>query len=306
MKTLSQTMGDMGLKRDLEDSLKKSYNEALQNADFKKFVSKIKLSETELIKYTSQLETSFNEYQNCLNCKSILECKNQVPGYAYLPKISDNKLQFSYTPCAFQKKLLKDNKYQKNIFLSDVPKEIKEASMAKIYTDDKKRLKIVEWLTNFMTAYKTNHNLKGLYLSGSFGSGKTYLIAAMFNELAKENIKSAIVYWPEFLRGLKGSFNTDFNSRFDQIKHVPLLLIDDMGAENTTAWGRDEILGPIMQYRMQEQLPTFLTSNLTLKELEQHFSVTKDNVDTVKARRIIERIEQLTDNIELISKNLRK
>ena len=57
---------------------------------------------------------------------------------------------------------------------------------------------------------------------------------------------------------------------------------------------------------MDEKLPTFFTSNLTIDELEQHLSVTSREVDAVKARRIIERIKQLTDNITLISVNLRK
>ncbi len=87
---------------------------------------------------------------------------------------------------------------------------------------------------------------------------------------------------------------------------MPLLLIDDIGAETTTAWSRDEILGPILQYRMQAKLPTFFTSNLNLEQLEKHLSVTKDSVDIVKAKRIIERIGQLTDKQELLTKNLRK
>ena len=57
---------------------------------------------------------------------------------------------------------------------------------------------------------------------------------------------------------------------------------------------------------MQENLPTFFTSNFDLKALEEHFSFTKDSVEKVKARRIIERINQLSETKEMISKNLRK
>ena len=64
-------------------------------------------------------------------------------------------------------------------------------------------------------------------------------------------------------------------------------------------------MGPILQYRMDEKLPTFFTSNLTIDELETHLSETKDSIDKVKARRIIERIKQLTDDIEIISVNRR-
>ena len=42
-----------------------------------------------------------------------------------------------------------------------------------------------------------------------------------------------------------------------------------------------------------------------LEELEEHFSISKNKVDIVKARRIMERIRYLTDEIELVSDNLR-
>ena len=45
--------------------------------------------------------------------------------------------------------------------------------------------------------------------------------------------------------------------------------------------------------------------NSPIKELEIHLSNSKSGVDEVKAKRIISRIEQLTEDIELISKNLR-
>ena len=109
-----------------------------------------------------------------------------------------------------------------------------------------------------MDKYKENKQQKGLYLYGSFGCGKSYLVAAMFNELAKENIKSAIIFWPEYLRDLKDSFNStyknEFSDKFNLIKKAPLLLIDDIGAESVTSWSRDEILCPLLQYRMDENL----------------------------------------------------
>ena len=133
----------------------------------------------------------------------------------------------------------------------------------------------------------------------------------MFNELAKDGVKSVIVYWPEYLRSLKASFQSsshdEFANRFNEVKYAKLLLIDDLGAEGVTSWSRDEILGSIMQYRMQEGLPTFITSNLNIKELEDHLSITTSNKsERVKAVRIIERVKQLTYDMEMISKNNRK
>ena len=108
------------------------------------------------------------------------------------------------------------------------------------------------------------------------------------------------------LRILKASFSDDFEIKMHDLKTCDILLIDDIGAESVTPWSRDEILGTILQYRMDACLPTFLTSNLTIEELESHLSQTKNGVDVIKARRIIERIKQLTVDMELISENRRK
>ena len=186
-----------------------------------------------------------------------------------------------------------------------MPKEIKNASFKEIYKDDKARVPIIKYFKEFMDNYQNEKKPKGIYLNGSFGSGKTYLIASLFNEMAKKGEKSILIYYPEFLRSLKASFQTNYTEQFNYIKKIPLLLLDDIGAENCSNWSRDEVLGPILQYRMENCLPTFFTSNLNLEELEKHLGITSSGVDKVKARRIIERIKQLTIYQELISKNRR-
>lgn len=306
MQSTTKIIDDLNLSKKLDKNLKKSFEEALKDDNFKQLVSKLKVSEEILIKNTSVLEECSKNYQTCLSCKSILTCPYVMKGYCYLPKIVENNLIFSYTPCKFQKKLMEQQKHLDNIYLFDIPKEIKEASFGKIYMKDANRFEIIEWVHKFIHNYDTNNNQKGIYLYGNFGCGKTYLIAAMFNELAKKNVKSAIIYWPEFLRDLKASFDTDFKEKFEYIKKVPLLLIDDIGAESVTSWSRDEILGPILQYRMQESLSTFFTSNLDLKALEAHLSSSKDGIENIKSKRIIERISQLSEIKTMISKNLRK
>ena len=296
-------------KNNLNDILDEAYDEALKKDGFKEFVSKIKLKKEQLKKYTSLLEESYQEYSNCQTCKNLLECKNKLEGYAYLPKVNNNTLEFSYRACKLKKKMDKETKFQQNVYLYSVPEEIKNASMKKIYKTDKARYNTIIWLSDFIKNYKEDKHQKGLYLCGNFGCGKSYLIAAMLNELAKDGIKSAIVFWPEFLNDLKMTFNspvkTEFKTKYDKVKKAPLLLIDDIGAESVTTWARDEILCPILQYRMDEKLPTFFTSNLDLKALENHLAVTSKGDEIIKAGRIISRIKQLTEYQELISKNLR-
>ncbi len=285
--------------------LKQAYMDACSNKEFLEYVTNLPIEEDLLMQYTSLLEDSFLEYQNCSKCRNLSSCKNKINGYCLQAKRQEKKVIFEYIRCKRQEQIDLASSYLDNIEYYDAPKEIKQASFKNLYKDDTTRVPVLKYLQDFIKNYGKKEKLKGLYLHGSFGSGKTYLIAALLNDMAKKKVKSACVYYPELLRSLKSSFKTDYEEKFQYIKKVPLLLLDDIGAENISNFSRDEILGPILQYRMEEELPTFFTSNLTLEELEKHLAISNSGVDLVKAKRIIERIKQLTVDIELVSKNRR-
>ena len=289
----------------LESIYRKNYD---NDMTFRRLANKTKLPTETLMKYTTKLELSALENNNCEKCKHLMECKNEVPGYCYQGEANGNDIEFSYVACKYKKAFDEETKYLNNIYYFDIPKDIKNARMKDIITKDKNRFPVIKWIKEFIENIDTSKECKGLYLNGNFGCGKTYLLSAMLNELAKKGKKVAIIYYPEFLRSLKSSFgdNEEYQEKFDTIKKAELLLLDDIGAETVTEWSRDEVLGTILQYRMEEKLPTFFTSNLTIDELAEHLSVTNKEVDVVKARRIIERIKQLTNDITMISVNLRK
>lgn len=303
MKTLEEYMN---LNKVNQTDLKHSFMDACSDCNFKNYIELLPIEEDLLIKYTSMLQEANEEYTNCQNCKELVNCQNKIMGYCFTPKKEIKTINFSYVACPYEMARKKKISHQKYITLYDVPLEMKNACFNNIYRDDKKRLPIIKYFKEFLEGYDAPNKPKGLYLHGSFGSGKTYLIAALFNELAKRNVRSALVYFPEFLRHLKSSFQEDYEEKFNYIRKVPVLLLDDIGAENITPWSRDEILGPILQYRMDYHLPTFFTSNLTIEELEYHLSNTLNGIDKVKGRRIVERIKQLTTDLELVSTNRRK
>lgn len=292
---------DKFLNSKISTSIKQNYIKALEDEAFRRLITQYKIDEEVGMKYTSRLMDSSKEHTNCSNCPSLAACSNSVRGFCLTPKQNKNTINFSYDMC----KYLKKEEYRENVQVFDVAKDIKNASIKNIYTNDKNRIEIIKAIKNFINEYKKGTNPKGIYLHGSFGSGKTYLISALFNELAKSGTASVIIHTPELLRSLKDSFSTDYSEKFYLLKHTPLLLLDDIGAEYLTAWGRDEVIEPILQYRMDEGLPTFFTSNFTILELEKHFTTASNSIDKVKARRIIERIKQLSVEVELISKNLR-
>ncbi|MFV0275005.1 MAG: primosomal protein DnaI [Bacilli bacterium] len=291
----------------MDNAMKKQFLESCTNKDFEKFVSSFQLSNDKLIKYTSKLNKNFKECKNCSVCTSVNCCQNEMKGYKYSGKKIDEKLHFKYVVCNKSFKENKENAYKKNIILFDGSIN-EDASLKNIYTNDLNRKEILLFCKKFLDDYKTNKHIKGAYIHGSFGSGKTFIISSLINELAKNEVKCVFVHFPEFLRTLKASFNEQYGyeRKFTIVKNCDVLVLDDIGAETVTQWARDEILGTILQYRMTKNLPTFFTSNFSILDLEVHLSSSKNSDDILKAKRIIERIKFLTKEIVLISQNNRK
>ena len=282
----------------IENSLKDNYIRACRNLEFQKLVASLELTDKEAMNYTSKLEEYLQEESNCKNCHGLYECQNKIRGYTNYPQKYNNHLMFSTEACYF--KLQEFKKIKASI---NATKELETSSLKTIDTRDKNRYILIKWVTNFIKEYDYGKNMKGLYLHGNFGCGKTYILSACFNEMQKRGFKTKIVYLPDLLRTIKGDFEA-MNDIMDELCGVDLLLIDDIGAEKVTDWGRDEILGTILQSRMNEHKTTFFTSNFTIKELEEHLS--NKGIDKVKANRIIERIKQLTLDMEMLGANMRQ
>ena len=272
-------------------ALENNFIKALKDEEFTKVVNELDVDDDIKYRYTTSLKEIAEVNKICANCKGLSMCPYDIPGLKKIAVAKNNVIDFLYKACEYKEKDDKENSHLKNIYTYKMPKEIREASFKKIYKDDSSRLETIKYLKKFYDNYKKGEKIKGLYLHGNFGCGKTYLIAALFNELAKKDVKSTIVYFPEFLRSLKatfGSVDSDYDERFNAIKEANLLLLDDIGAEKLSSWARDEVLSVILQYRMEE-----------------HLQIGKSSEDIINTRRIIERVKYLTEDIEMNSVNRR-
>ena len=190
--------------------------------------------------------------------------------------------------------------------LINLPDTLKKASLAQVDLDDLGRLPVFEKLLAFVEQYPTIR--KGLYLYGDFGVGKSFMVAALAHDLSeKRGVSSTLLHYPSFVIDAKNAIGDgNVKTLVDEIKLSEVLILDDIGAEQSTAWVRDEILQVILQYRMQENLPTFFTSNFNFEDLEQHFAkVKKGDNETWEARRVMERIRYLAEETRLEGVNRR-
>ena len=274
-------------KKAIQDDLRKEYVLASKDETFMKLCARLKTNEKILMKYTSKLQDTVCELKNCSKCKELNYCKNQVEGHVYYPIPYKDTLDFVYKPCKYFKNKKDENK---TIFF-ETPRILMNASLSDLISE-KERNSILKYIKEFLKKKMKNEPVKGMYLSGSFGSGKSYILSALLNELSNKGFKTVNVY--------------NYDEVLDEIMTSDILLIDDIGAENNSAWARDEVLGTILQYRMDNNLTTFFTSNFSIKELESILSETSKGTDAIKSRRIIERIKYLTVEETLISKNKRQ
>lgn len=238
------------------------------------------------------------EYENCKHCKGLKDCKNDTEGY----KTELDGDSFILSSCKYKKEYLQKEKESTHIHTLFVSKRILNAQLEFMDVTTPNRKKIYEHILKFIPTIQSNSFMKGLFIYGDFSTGKTYILGCIANELARNQIESLIIYFPDLVVELKTAIATPrFEELMNYLKSVDVLLLDDLGSENLTNWLRDEVLGPILNYRLMEEKPIFISSNLdpTTEEFLSYLSITKIANDKLKGTRIKSRLEGLVKPVEL-------
>lgn len=110
-----------------------------------------------------------------------------------------------------------------------------------------------------------------LIFFGGYGSGKTHLAAAIANEVVERGQAVLFVVVPDLLDYLRATFSPNspvgFDERFEEVRSAPLLILDDLGTQSSTAWAQEKLF-QILNHRYNARLPTVITSNQSLEEID--------------------------------------
>jgi DNA replication protein DnaC len=110
-----------------------------------------------------------------------------------------------------------------------------------------------------------------LVLFGNYGAGKTHLAVAIANEALRHHYRVLFAIVPDLLDHLRSTFGpsseVEYDDRFEMIRDVPLLILDDLGTENTTPWAREKLY-QIINHRYNYALPTVITSNRKPEDID--------------------------------------
>ncbi|MBR3841421.1 MAG: ATP-binding protein [Erysipelotrichales bacterium] len=280
-------------KRELEQLKKSSY--------LSKYLNDNGITWDDVSKNVVLFKSMLVQVEECRKCKGLSDCVKSHKGYVEL--IEKNGICDIYLkPCKY---LLENNKHNEMLDLyvygrfNDNLLNLNLSNM-ELFKEDYQYMNA--W--NQIVQYAPNiDNENGVYLYGSPGVGKTFLMVALCNTLVAANKTVAFVNVPEFISDNKNHID---KNEMDVIKNADFVVFDDIGQESVTNVTRDEILFPLLNARMQNNKATCFTSNLSFDLLYNHFVYSQyGDKEDIKALRVMERIKALSKEVELSGKSRR-
>ncbi|UUX35540.1 primosomal protein DnaI [Fundicoccus culcitae] len=289
-----------------QESLNQTIRKTLNYEPIQAFVmaNKDQISEEMISKSLSKLN-EFKLESEALNRGE----QGQNPGFRPQLFINEGYIDVTYVPT--QDYYEQQNNRRKASLLDNrmMSRDVRNASLADFDTENSpSRQILLEAVMNFIDVYFTNpKQAQGLFIVGPFGVGKTFLLGALANYLVSRNVAVTMIHYPTFASDIKASIsNNTTHEILQRVKSVDVLMIDDIGAESNSVWLRDEVLSVILEYRMKESLATFFTSNGSISNLESHLTQSRESIEPLKAKRLMERINFLAKEYTLSGENRRQ
>lgn len=140
--------------------------------------------------------------------------------------------------------------------------------------------KVETWLNDYALGERRN-----MLLFGPVGTGKSGLAWSVLRLLIEQGTPSLYVGFRDLLWELRRSFQTGEPASTERAQKVPVLVLDDLGAERPTDFARDE-LAVLVERRYSRRLPMIVTSNYDPKQLARRLG----HDDEVVGKRIVSRL----------------
>ena len=143
----------------------------------------------------------------------------------------------------------------------------------------------------------------GLYLFGSPGVGKTHTAAALAIEQARRFRRVRFTTLLDLQARIKATYDGKGSEEeaLGPYLSADLLVLDDLGKEQATAWSQ-QVLYRIIDTRYADERTTVITSNYRRSQLAARLAFSDD--DTM-ARSIVSRLAEMCESVEITGKDRR-
>jgi len=108
----------------------------------------------------------------------------------------------------------------------------------------------------------------GLLLFGNVGTGKSYAAGCIANALIDRMISVLYVSMSDVVNRMQGNFGADRDTYLKQLMRPDLLILDDLGAERNTSYGKERVFD-VVNRRLLSRKPMIITTNIALSVMQK-------------------------------------
>ncbi len=177
-------------------------------------------------------------------------------------------------------------KLRNNSLMDD---EFKKCTFQNFIVDDKNK-KMYDLAKRYCNKWpQMKKENVGILFHGKPGRGKTFLTFCIANELLGKGVPLIAMSTLGLLSKIKATYGKWGDAGevqvINSLKNASLLILDDLGAENSTTWTKEKLY-EIIDSRYRNKKPMIVSTNLTLEQLKN--KLTTDDGVTRTYDRLIE------------------
>ena len=252
------------------DLLKKQAIEGLRNDEevYRLIHEDLHLSSAQVKAFLATLLDYQEDVSYCAHCPGYDACDKANPHFEMCLKMEEGQLMRYFSPCRVVRKM---EELESRYIVRDFPEQWQELDFRSVDKTQKR----MDAVAAMIALIRGKPLSPWIYLCGTHGSGKSYLLAMFANTYARTHKgcaycdTSALI---DKLKELQINAKKDFEERFALLCECPLLCLDDFGNEFKTDFVFSSILFPLLSARDKAGLPTAFSSDFPIEDIETMYS----------------------------------
>jgi len=258
---------------DMKSYISRLVSELREDIEVYEQLKSLNLTVGEVRENIARLTDYKDDYNYCKKCPGIDECGKKTPHISMHVHKDGNYLQCEYEPC---KKIMEKVQHDAHYLVCDFPDEWKNSSL-KTLDISELRKPVIKQFAKILNG----DSARWIYLKGNHKVGKSFLLVTFANEYVALNYGQVAVINAsnriKDLADLSYDNKEEFTKQMVALSNVPLLVIDDFGEEYKNEYIRDNIILPLLSEREHHSRLTFFSSEFSLDEIQQLYSVGKNS-----------------------------
>lgn len=282
------------LPKGIQEQVKRRRREVLEDTEVKEFIKEHRLDDQQIDRFMAK----FFEF-----CKLK---DDKVGKYKGILEHNDGQVQVRWEVKDIELAKRLDDGVVRSLKFDDSNKRLRGLTFSDL-EDTKENGKYIRSFYGLVKEYRYKDGTNGIWLRGRYGIGKTYLLGAVANSFYRKGASVILTSVDSMLESIRESFDYErglSKRKVAELKKVEVLILDDMGAERLTQWGYNDVLYPILNHRMNNNLLTFFTSNLSIDDYLAR--VAQSLGSEIDAERLGERLRVLAREFTMEGENRRR